>query len=376
MAGGGALAMREGGGARPATTATPAVEMPGQPTIARGARLEPIAAWPDRQVTGVTVSRTGRVFVCLPRWTLDVPVSVAEVVNGDLRAYPDDAWNAYRNAAPEKPAERFVCVQSVVANGDDLWVLDPAAPGQMGPVRNGPKMVRVDLRTNRVAGVIAIPTAVAPPGSYLNDVRFSPDGRWAYVTDSGTPGALVVVDTRAGRARRVLNDHPSVRFEEGVIPRVDGGELRRPDRRPPQFAADGIALSPDGATLYWQALTGRTLYSVPTAVLRDLNAPAARVAAAVTRVSEVVSHPADGLWIDPAGRFYVTNPETNAVEVADRPGALLRVLVQDRRLRWPDTLSQGPDGTLYVTASHIQDSPWFKPGAALTPSSVWQIVAT
>jgi hypothetical protein len=31
----------------------------------------------------------------------------------------------------------------------------------------------------------------------------------------------------------------------------------------------------------------------------------------------------------------------------------------DPRLRWPDTFSQGPDGAIYVTASHIQDSPWF-----------------
>ena len=37
----------------------------------------------------------------------------------------------------------------------------------------------------------------------------------------------------------------------------------------------------------------------------------------------------------------------------------------DRRLRWPDTMAEGPDSTLYVTASHIQDSFWFKPGAPL-----------
>jgi len=33
--------------------------------------------------------------------------------------------------------------------------------------------------------------------------------------------------------------------------------------------------------------------------------------------------------------------------------------VQDARLRWPDSFAQGPDGAIYVTASHIQDSPWF-----------------
>lgn len=349
--------------------ATPAAA----PDLSRGARLEQVATFPDRQVTGITVSRTGRVFVCLPRWTVDVPVSVAELRDGELRPYPDAAWNAYRNTDPTMPERRFVCVQSVVVDpADNLWVLDPAAPGQQGPVRNGPKMVRVDLRTNEVAQVIAIPPTVAPPGSYLNDVRFSPDGRWAYATDSGTPGGIAVVDLRAGRARRVLHDHPSVRFEEGVIPTVDGAPLRRPDGRPPQFAADGIALSPDGATLYWQALTGKSLYAVPTAVLRDLNAPAARIGAAVRKVGE--THPADGFWMDVAGRLYVTNFETDAVEVAERLGAALQVLVRDERLRWPDTLSQGPDGALYVTASHIQDSPWFKPDARVTPSSVWRIV--
>jgi sugar lactone lactonase YvrE len=35
-----------------------------------------------------------------------------------------------------------------------------------------------------------------------------------------------------------------------------GGQL---DRR---VAADGIALSNDGKTLYWQPLTGRTLYRI------------------------------------------------------------------------------------------------------------------
>jgi hypothetical protein len=38
-------------------------------------------------------------------------------------------------------------------------------------------------------------------------------------------------------------------------------------------------------------------------------------------------------------------------------------VLTDRRLRWPDTFSEGRDGTMYVTASHIQDTNWFTPGA-------------
>ena len=38
-------------------------------------------------------------------------------------------------------------------------------------------------------------------------------------------------------------------------------------------------------------------------------------------------------------------------------------VLADRRLRWPDTFSEGPDGTMYVTASRIQDTQWFTPDA-------------
>ena len=63
--------------------------------------------------------------------------------------------------------------------------------------------------------------SVAPEGSYLNDVRFSPDGRWGYITDSGVQGAIVVVDLRSGRARRVLDGDPSTQVDPKVTVDVD-----------------------------------------------------------------------------------------------------------------------------------------------------------
>ena len=333
--------------------------------------LTQVAAFPDQQITGISVAKDGRIFVNLPRWTVDVPISVGEVKGGRIVPFPDASWNAYRNArgAENKPGQQFVCVQSVVIDHQGyLWVLDPASPGQEGPVKGGPKLVRVDLTTNKVVRVLPVDEAAAPPGSYMNDVRFSPDDRYAYITDSGIKGALIVIDLASGAAHRVLDGAPSTQFEKATLVHADGKVLRRPDGRQPEFAADGIALSPDGATLYWQALKGRTLYSLPTAVLND---PVRSAGAQPTIVA--TTHPADGLWIDPAGRFYVSDPEHNAVDVAPRPGAPLRTVLSDPRLRWPDTFSQGADGAIYITASHIQDSPWFKPQAATTPSAIFKI---
>src|SRR5262245_11678829 len=154
-------------------------------------RLEEAAHF-DHQATGVAVSADGRIFVNFPRWTEDSPVSVAEVGrDGKLTPYPDEQWNAWRNAAAgnRKAAEHFVCVQSVVAdNRGNLWVLDPASPGLDKVISGGPKLVRIELATNKVAQVIRFGEDVALQGSYLNDVRIHPEGRTAFITDSGARG--------------------------------------------------------------------------------------------------------------------------------------------------------------------------------------------
>jgi sugar lactone lactonase YvrE len=334
----------------------------------------------DHQVTGVAVSQDGRVFVNFPRWTEDSPVSVAEVMkDGSTRPYPDERWNSWRNAKKNEmaPQDHWVCVQSVVADGQgNLWVLDPAAPAQDKIVAGGPKLVKIDLRTNRPVRTIAFTDDVAPQGSYLNDVRFSPDGRYAYITDSGAKGALVVVELQSGDARRVLDGHPSTQAEKDVQVKADGQVLRRPDGRGVEFSADGIALTPDGRHLYWQALTGRTLYRIPTDALQNARATSAEVASKVERVGE--NGVSDGLLITRRGdQMIITALEEDALKVrilgADQDSRPT-VLVQDKQLRWPDSVSEGPDGALYFTTSRIQDSALFKPDAPTSlPTQLWRL---
>ncbi len=355
----------------------PGVE-PGDPATlplaaAGQARLVPVAQF-GHQVTGVTVTPGGRIFVCFPRWTEDTAVSVAEVLpGGTTRPYPDAGWNAWRNARKDEldPAAHWVCVQSVVADAQgSLWVLDPAAPAQDRVVPGGPKLVQVDAATDRVVRTIAFGEDAAPQGSYLNDVRFDDGGAHAYITDSGARGALLVVDLTTGTARRVLDGHPSTQPEPDVQVHADGQVLRRTDGRGVEFSADGVALTPDGQWLVWQAIKGRTLYRVPTAALRDAALAADALAAQVERVGD--NGPADGLLYDRAGRLYVSAVEEQAVKV--REGGQLRTLLHDPALRWPDTFALGPDGTVYLTDSRIPDMQWFKPGQSLAlPTTLYRI---
>ncbi|KQQ26177.1 hypothetical protein ASF53_21515 [Methylobacterium sp. Leaf123] len=349
------------------------------------AALTKVASF-EHQVTGVTVARDGRIFVNFPRWSEDAPVSVAELKDGKPVPFPDDQWNAWRNARADElsPKDHFVCVQSVVADGQDrLWVVDAAAPAMAHVIKDGPKLVGIDLKTNKVIKTIPFDTTTVLQASYLNDVRISPDGKTAYLTDSGAEGALIVVDLDSGSAKRILSGDPSTMPDKSVTVSYDGKPLRRPDGRGVEFAADGIALSNDGKTLYWQAIKGKTLYSLPTDALTGWAAASVvpdtltdkSLSSKIARVGE--NGVADGLLIARRdGRMYVTSPQDNAVKVRDLSGGKdgLTTLVQDPSLRWPDTFGEGPDGTIYVTTSHIQDSADYKPGAPISlPTELWAI---
>ncbi|WP_174299385.1 hypothetical protein [Caulobacter sp. S45] len=49
------------------------------PASAGGAALQHMAGFSAQQITGVSISHSGRVFVDLPRRTVDVPVAVGDV---------------------------------------------------------------------------------------------------------------------------------------------------------------------------------------------------------------------------------------------------------------------------------------------------------
>ena len=254
--------------------------------------------------------------------------------------------------------------------------MSAAAPALSFRVPGGPKLVEIDTQTNTVTRVLHFGDEAAPQGSYLNDVRFSPDDKWAYMTDSGAIGALVVVRLSDGKAARLLAGDPATQADKSVTVSYHGKPLRKPDGEGVAFTADGLALSVDGETLYWQAIKGKTLYSLPTAAMRKaLDEPqsARDLPDLVKTVGE--NGPADGLLISRHdGKMYVTGPENDSIRVRDlgQTGGAPTVLLQDKTLVWPDTFAEAPDGTILFSTSHIPDNAMFKPGApAALPTELW-----
>lgn len=303
--------------------------------------------------TGIALSKNGRIFINYPRWSPDIPFSVGEITGkGEIRPYPNPAWNDWSTDAP--PQNHFVCVQSVYADSEDfLWILDPGHSIEQGTVvPGGPKLVKVDLSTNKVIQIISFDQAIAPEDSYLNDVRVDPVRGYAYITDSGL-GALVVVNLMTGQSRRALESHPSVKAEDTVL-HIEGKPWLQPDGSRPQVHSDGIAITRDGKYIYYQALTGRSLYRIDTEWLRTSSISDSALAEKVEYIGE--SGASDGITSGPGGCIYLTSLEFNAIRRIT-PEGKLEMILQDGRLKWPDSIVISDKGEIYVTISQLHIPP-------------------
>lgn len=308
-------------------------------------RVVETVAESSRQWTGLAVSQEGRIFVCYPRWSDDVPVSVAEIgADGAATPYPNDALQGW--TADGDASGLFVCVQSVhVDAANRLWILDPANPKFEGVIEGGPKLMQVDLGSNTIVRTYAFDAAVTPQNSYLNDVRIDVGSGTAFMTDSGI-GGLVVLDLESGDARRVLDGHPSTLAETTDVV-IDGTPFSA------TVHADGIAIDAAGGWLYWQALTGRTMYRLPTKLLADAAVDDDALAEAIEVVAE--SGVSDGLLWTEEG-VWVSALEAGAIRRVDPDGTVVTVS-KDERIVWPDSFAAGPDGSIYFTTAQIHLGP-------------------
>ncbi len=308
------------------------------------------------ELTGISAANDGRLFINFPRWSdRYLNAVIVHAPDAEDQPYPDVEWNRW-DGKPQTASSHFVCVQAVVVDkANTLWVVDAAAPLLASPVPNGPKLVRIDLTTNKVSQVLPMET-VTLPDSYLNDIRIDNDRNFAYLTDSGH-GGIIVVDISSGEAWRKLDGHPSVLGDPNVPVIVHGFELKQPNGKPAVFNSDSIELSKDGETLYYKAINSTTLWSVPTALLRNRSANASSgVTSAATNL-----FPTDGLWMDSKSRIYLSDVEHSAVRRLNNDGHL-EVVFQSDALDWPDTFTEDGAGNIYISASRLDEQPRYHDG--------------
>ncbi|MBK0122474.1 hypothetical protein IAE30_03580 [Pantoea sp. S61] len=309
-------------------------------------RLEQVATSP-RVWNGITVSHDNRLFASLTQ-SEGAGLQLAEVINNQLKAFPDESWNQWNANDPE---HHFYHVNALRIGPDgDLWVMDSGNKG-IGTgdqaVPGGAKLVHISLATGKVLNSYVFKAPTLQPTSYLDDVRFN--GDFAYITDPGAVG-LVVLNLKSGKSWRVLDNHPLSIDHQPIY--ADGKKLILRDGREKRVGLDQLEVSPDGKWLYYQAIPG-PLARIETRYLNDSTLSAAEVAKHAEKVRETWS--TGGTAIDAAGNIYASDINTRSIRRI-APDGKVTTVVQDPRLVWIDAMWVS-DGALWMPSGQINRTP-------------------
>ena len=328
-----------------------------------GGKLTPVISLPNAITNGVAVAPDGRKFLTIAKQKgQDVP-RLAEWVDNQLQPYPDASWNGWQPGSDATAA--FVNANSVRFGPDGtLWVVDAGSTELGQPEEaHGPKLVGIDVSTNKVVKVLFFDKAVKPQ-SYVDDVRFG--GDHAYLTDAGVPG-LIVVHMPDGSVYRALDHDPSMTAQKPL--RAEGRELKNKQGQPIFFHADQLEISPDGGTLYYQPCSG-PLSSIAVQYLDDAKMTDAERGKHVKAFAQNGS--AGGTAIDAAGNVYISDTDHDSI-LRITPSGVVSTLVHDPRLVWPDAMWITPDGRLWIPAAQLDRAPGMNNGqiAVQFPVSVY-----
>lgn len=320
-------------------------------------KLIEVAEFGPYQPVGLAVSKdapTGRVFVTFPKRAA-YRYGLAEIVDGERRPYPNAEWNQWDSL---KPQDRFMNVQALfVDQTNTLWVLDPANPAGRSALADGIKLLKINLKTDKVVRVYRFEDLPREQIG-LNDVQVDPQRQIAYLSDPRR-SAIVVLDLASGKSRTVLKGHQSTVADPTFKLVIDGKEVRDEAGRMFSSNVNGIALTADFRYLYYRAINQTKLYRIATNLLTDSALTPDQVAAGVELMGETgVSH---GMIADQAGNVYLTDSPNKAIR-RFTAAHQLETVVQDDRLLWPDSFGISPDGYLYVTAAQIHRMPLYNDG--------------
>lgn len=316
--------------------------------------------WKKVLMQGAKVDSKGNIYVSTARWGgKEIPATLSKLVKKGkewkLQPFPNKALNDVNNPKGLKAVLGFE-----IDRNDVMWILDQ---GHVAGAPSGPgdeKLIGWDLKRGKEVARYEFSEADSDRKcSFLNDVAVDNDAGVVYISDSGIfcnplKGGILVYDVKANKAKRVLSA-PEWINDEAFTFQIHGRDvLKAKDGKPNPMktGADGIALSGDKKTLYWTNLTGNRLLALPTALIRDFSKSEDEIRKAVQVVATLPSN-TDGMTADRDNNLYMTALTLNGIMKRDAKSGGVSTLVASDEISWPDTLSWGPGGTLYLVSNHL-----------------------
>ena len=323
-------------------------------------KISTYAEFTDTRPGNITVTPQGRVIIT--QQPLDGPaLRVVEVKkDGSKVPFPNLDW-------ADGPDIGKVGIASTIGIKSDskgvIWILD------MGSKTAPAQLVAWDSVANKLHKVIAIPTDVIRPISFLQDFALDEKRGQIYIADmtftapaSATQPAFIVIDIATGKARRVLESNAAlmpVDHHVTIKGALMGFKGEDGKSNAWKLGLNAISIDPTFNFVYFGTINGSDVFRIPAAALADSSKDDAALAKDIQRYAN--KRPNDGFIVDGKGRVITGDIEASAIGIATPQG--YKVIAQDDvRLAWPDGFAFAPDGTLFVTANQLNTHPALNQG--------------
>lgn len=306
------------------------------------AELEVVAAMNIRP-GDVAVSAEGRVFATIHPLGSQ-KIQLVEIINGKAIPYPSYAYQKNENKASDATFDSMLGL--IFDKNNQLWVID------MGLELGKTRLWAFDISRDKVIQKIELPAAVAPKGTFAQDVAIDEKNGFAYLADIANPG-IIVLNLKTKKARR-FSGHPSLQAEDQNM--VIKGKVTYFGGKPARVAIDPITLSGDRETLFFGAMNGTSWYKVAAKLFRE-----GKKDSIISSSIKIAGNKpfSDGAITDADGNHYFTNLQEHAITKLDLSGKLTNVIQDKEKLLWPDNVYKGPHGWMYISVNQLDTSPAF-----------------
>ncbi|WP_447971098.1 L-dopachrome tautomerase-related protein [Nitrospira sp. M1] len=300
-----------------------------------------------------------------PFFKPEIRVARLDPETGEYTPFPNRQWNT-----PRVDNDWFLDDVLGIRNAADgiIWILDMGTRSDITP-----KLVGWNTQTNELHRLYYIPAPASNDTSQLNDFVVDMKRQLVVIADEGiarggdgSKAALVVVDLKTGKARRLLEGQSMTEADTDSPIMIDGKPMsvvKDGNPMPIYVGADGITLDVENEWLYFAPLCGKTIYRVRMEEIANESLSPDKLAAAVVTHSDKGNN--GGLSIDTAGNLYSTNVESRSIGFVSATDKKYSVLASDERMLWPDGISYNKDGYMYVSAAKVHLGAPFNDGTQL-----------
>lgn len=310
-----------------------------QPALLSSDALKEVAAINKYLPDYIVVDDNKRMIAEFPRFINEQGLSLAVVKSDNtLVPYPNQQWNTINT---QDPSNNFVGLAGMTLTPDgNLWVLDSGI-SKIGEttMKKAAKIVKIDTKTDQVVKTYPIPENVILDQTALNAIAVYKN--YIYLADRGAP-AIIIFDLNTGKARRLLENSPSLYSRQAVI--ANNKIIKPNSDKASHFNVNQIAISPDGRRLYYQSVSG-PLYRIDTMYLKDATYSPAELNEAMMIWFKTPS--SGGIVCGPDGTIYIDDIATNSI-YRFTTGRILNKLITDERLKWPAHPYVDKNNQLYV----------------------------